>query len=256
MHAADENGFRIVRKTRVSEEIIEQVRDLITSGRLKPGDRLPAERELAQTLSVGRSAVREAIRAMETVGILEARPGEGTFVVSHAGSRGHDPITASLFQAWSTQRKLFEVRRLLEPGLAALAARRATADQIEKLRAALKEQEAEVQHGGTGVKQDATFHFLIAEAAGNEILLRIVDNLMDLLQKTREESLQLGGRPLMSLKQHSAVLEAIEARRSALAERRMRDHIRDIEKRVFAAQESSSSGTVAPLTSGRSQVAP
>src|SRR5574342_330648 len=77
--------FRAVRKTRVSEGIVEQVRDLITSGRLKPGDRLPAERELALTLSVSRSAVREAIRAMESLGIVEARAGEGTFVAVPPG---------------------------------------------------------------------------------------------------------------------------------------------------------------------------
>ncbi len=234
MKPADDKAFRAVRKTRVSEDIIEQVRDLITSGRLKPGDRLPAERELARALSVGRSAVREAIRAMESLGIVEVRAGEGTFVATFSGSRKPDPLTATLFQAWNTQRKLFEVRRVIEPDLAALAARRATAEQIKELRAILSEQEAEVTRGGTGVKQDSAFHFLMAEATGNEPLVRIMDSLMDLLLKTREESLQLDERRTRSLTQHRAILDAIEARNARAAERLMRHHLRDVEELVFS----------------------
>jgi len=223
-----------VRKTRVSQDIIEQVRDLVTSGRLKPGDRLPSERELSQALSVSRSSVREAIRAMESLGLIDARAGEGTFVVPVSGSRRSDPIVASLHQDWSTQHKLFEVRRVIEPDLAALAARRATAEQIERLRAILNDQEAEIARGGTGVKQDNLFHFLMAEATGNEALVRIVDSLMDLLLKTREESLQHDERRARSLKQHRTILAAIEARDSPGAERLMRDHIRDVEELVFS----------------------
>lgn len=248
MKSVSPEAFQAVQKIRVSEEIIEQVRDLIVSGRLRPGDRLPAERELARTLRVGRSAVREAIRAMESLGIVEARAGEGTFVATLPGSHGRDPITASLFQAWSAQRKLFEVRRVLEPGLAALAARRATADQIEKLRTVLDRQEAKIRGGETGMKEDTAFHFLIAEATGNEVLLRIVDNLMDLLRKTRETSLQQGDRPARSLKQHRAILSAIEARDPAAAERRMREHIHAIERLVFSSEQQAIEGpaTIAP----------
>lgn len=231
--------FRVIRKSRVSEDIIEQVRDLIASGRLKPGDRLPAERELAQTLSVGRSAVREAIRAMESLGLVEARAGEGTFVAAFPGSRGRDPLTAAFFQEWSTQLKLFEVRRVIEPDLAALAARRATVEQIEKLRATLDEQKAQVERGGTGGQQDATFHFLIAESTGNEVLVRIVDSLMDLLSKTREANLQNDERRTLSLKQHGAILRAIEARDPRAAEEAMWDHIHDVEEMILAPRGAS-----------------
>ena len=233
-HAVSRKEFRAVRKTRVSQDIIEQVRDLVTSGRLKPGDRLPSERELSQALSVSRSSVREAVRAMESLGLIEARAGEGTFVASPSGSRGSDPLIASLHQSWSTQHKLFEVRRVIEPDLAALAARRATAEQIERLRAILNDQEAEIARGGTGVKQDSLFHFLMAEATGNEALVRIVESLMDLLLKTREESLHHDERRAQSLKQHHAILAAIEARDPRTAERLMRDHIRDVEELVFS----------------------
>ncbi len=245
MLPADDKAFRVVRKTRVSEDIIEQVRDLLTSGRLKPGDRLPAERELARALSVGRSAVREAIRAMESLGIVEARAGEGTFVTALASNAGPDPVSAPLYQSWNTQHKLFEVRRVIEPDLAALAARRATAEQIERLRTILDDQAALIRQGETGVKPDTMFHYTIAEATGNEVLVRIVDSLMDLLTKTREVSLQHDERRKRSLKQHQGILRAIQTRDERAAERRMRNHILDVEELVFAGRTLASAESAA-----------
>ncbi len=234
MESVSRKEFRVVRKTRVSEEIIGQVRDLITSGRLKVGDRLPAERELAKILQVGRSTVREAIRALESLGILQARPGEGTFLVSNPAEQKPDPITANAFKSWENQRKLFEVRMVIEPDLAALAARRASPEQIGKMREILHEQEASIKRGDIGIKADTSFHFLLAEAAGNEILLRIMDSLMALLHETREASLHTSGRSATSLKQHKAIVRAIEARDPAAAERRMREHIAGMEQLVLA----------------------
>jgi GntR family transcriptional repressor for pyruvate dehydrogenase complex len=234
VQAVSHKAFHAIRKTRVSKEIVDQVRDLISSGRLGPGDRLPSERELAQTFRVGRSTVREAIRSMESLGLIEVRPGEGTFLAGPSMERGHDPLTANLYKAWSTQLKLFEVRAVLEPGLAGLAARRATSEQIGRMQEDLKTQEKRVERGEAYVKEDAAFHLLIAEATGNEILMRIVDSLMGLLEETRHTSWQRGDRPTRSLKQHRAILQAIEERNSAMAERRMHEHIRSIERLVFS----------------------
>ena len=236
MESVSRKDFQAIRKTRVSEEIIGQVRDLITSGRLKIGDRLPAERELATILHVGRSTVREAIRALESLGILQARPGEGTFLVSNPDEQKPDPITANAFRSWENQRKLFEVRMVIEPDIAALAARRAAFEQIVKMRDILQEQEASVKQGEIDMKADTAFHFLLAESAGNEILLHIMDSLMSLLHETREASLRTAGRSVTSLKQHKAIVRAIEARDPAAAERRMREHITGMEKLVFATQ--------------------
>ena len=236
MESVSRKAFRVVRKTRVSEEITEQVRDLITSGRLKIGDRLPAERELAKILQVGRSTVREAIRAMESLGILEARPGEGTFLIANPADAQPDPITANAFKSWENQRKLFEVRMVIEPDLAALAARRASFPQILKMRETLQEQERLVKQGEIGIEADTAFHFQLAEAAGNDVLLRIMENLMGLLRETREASLHTAGRTGRSLKQHKAVLRAIESRDPIAAESRMREHIAEMEQLVFTTQ--------------------
>jgi GntR family transcriptional repressor for pyruvate dehydrogenase complex len=225
-------AFRPVRRSRVSEQIIEQVRDLITSGRLQPGDRLPAERELAQTLSASRSALREAICALESLGLLEVRPGQGTFLAARRQNRGSYAFAGPL-RAWEHQHKLFEVRQAIEPDLAALAARRATSEQIEKLRAALADQEAQIQQGQTGIQADTTFHFLLADAAANGILFEIMRSLMDRLAQTREASLQNGGRPAQSLAQHQAILNAIEARDAKAAADRTLEHIQTMEEFSF-----------------------
>lgn len=257
MESVSRKEFRVVRKTRVSEEIIGQVRDLITSGRLKVGDRLPAERELAKILQVGRSTVREAIRALESLGILQARPGEGTFLVSNPSETKTDPITASAFKTWENQHKLFEVRMVIEPDLAALAARRASPEQIAKMREILREQETSVKRGDIGMKADTAFHFLLAEATGNEILLRIMDSLMHLLHETREASLHVSGRSAISLKQHKMIVRAIEARDPTAAERRMREHIAGMEKLVFATRgfaSESADDAAKPLSVSRAEI--
>jgi GntR family transcriptional repressor for pyruvate dehydrogenase complex len=242
MQSVGQQDFQAVRKTRVSEGIIEQIRDLITSGRLRPGDRLPAERDLAKILNVGRSTVREAIRALESLGVLETRAGEGTFLAT-VPSSGREVLSARLFESWESQRKLFEVRQVIEPDLAALAARRATEDQMAQMRLAVEDQERMVRHGDTGIKADNTFHFLLAQAAGNDILLKIMESLMDLLRETREAALQRGERPAQSMKQHRAILRAIEARDAAQAQRRMAEHIREMEQRVFDLRTGSPSAT-------------
>jgi len=190
---------------------------------------------------------------MESLGILEARPGEGTFLVSNPSEQRPDPITANAFKSWDNQRKLFEVRMVIEPDLAALAARRATFDHIVKMRETLRDQEVLVKQGDSGLKADSLFHFLLAEAAGNDILFRIMDSLMDFLRETREASLHTKGRSARSLKQHKAILRAIEMRDPLAAEKRMREHITEMEQLVFSTQgvedESQAEATLASVPS-------
>ncbi|HSD52191.1 MAG TPA: FadR/GntR family transcriptional regulator [Candidatus Methylomirabilis sp.] len=222
--------FRTIRRSRVSQEIVEQVQDLITSGRLRTGDRLPPERDLAQTFHVSRSSVREAIRALESLGLVEVRAGEGTFLAEPPTDPGGVPLTGRRRKAWDDQHKLFEVRRVIEPDLAALAARRATAGHIEQMRVALEELKGEIQQGRTGIQADTRFHMLLAAATGNAILLQIMRSLLGRLRKSRESSLQGRGRPAQSLEQHQAILQAIEARDPKLAEQQMLEHIQAMEE--------------------------
>jgi GntR family transcriptional regulator, transcriptional repressor for pyruvate dehydrogenase complex len=239
MAAVSGQAFRVVHKTRASEGIVEQVHDLITAGQLKVGDRLPSERDLAQQLQVGRSTVREAIRAMESLGMLQVRSGEGTFLSANPHDLRPDVANHNFFRAWDNQHKLFEVRKVIEPDLAALAARRATTSHLQQMHETLEEQDGLIKAGRNIIKADTTFHFLIAEAAGNDILFRLMDGLMDVLEETREAALNASGRPARSLKQHRAVLRAIETRNATLAAQRMEEHIEEMEQLSFASQRWS-----------------
>jgi GntR family transcriptional repressor for pyruvate dehydrogenase complex len=234
MKTANHNHFHAIQRSRASREIVEQVRDMIAGGHLKAEERLPPERELAQLFGVGRSTLREAVRVLESLGLVAVRPGEGTFLRTGDVPHLRRAFPPEFVHTWTTRLHLFEVRTVLEPELAGLAARRATADQLTKMREVLDAQTAQVQRGATGMEEDVIFHRLIAEATGNPALVQVMDTLSQAFQETRDASLQHKGRALRSLSQNQAILAAIEARNRAPAIRRMRAHIRSLERVLFA----------------------
>jgi GntR family transcriptional repressor for pyruvate dehydrogenase complex len=122
--------LKAVKKTRIYEEVVAQLHQLIEEGKLKAGDRLPSERELAETFRVSRGSVREAIKALEREGLVVARPGSGTFISAVDVERLVAPLASLLLRSKDALIDLFEMRRLVEPGIAALAAERATAADI------------------------------------------------------------------------------------------------------------------------------
>jgi len=207
---------------------------MVAGGHLKAGGRLPSERELAEVFGVGRSTLREAIRVLESVGLVEVRPGGGTFLTVSEYPNTLPYLPADLFTKWTTRFNLFELRAVLEPGLAGLAARRVTPDSLNKMRAVLETQAAKVDRGETGMEEDAAFHALVAEAAGNPALIQLMETVTHHLWETRDASLQRNGRPMRSLKQNTGILAAIEARNPVMATRRMQAHIRSLERALFA----------------------
>src|SRR5215813_8997128 len=122
-----------IKSTRIYEEIVRQVKQLIAEGRLKSGDQLPPERDLAEKFLVSRTSVREALRALESVGLIEIRPGEGTFVREVSVDALVEPLALVLLSQRAMIEELFEARRLLEPAIAGLAARRATKEEIQEM---------------------------------------------------------------------------------------------------------------------------
>jgi GntR family transcriptional repressor for pyruvate dehydrogenase complex len=230
------NYFQAVRRTKASREIVAQVREMVAGGHLKAGDRLPPERELSQLFGVGRSTLREAIRVLESLGLVDVRAGEGTFLAEGDAANAPGKLPTELFSKWSTQLNLCELRTVLEPGLAALAARRATSDHLTKMRGVLAAQAAQVRRGESGTDEDATFHGLIAEATRNPALVHLMKHLAKSLWETRDPSLQRDGRPARSLRENRAILAAIEAKNPTLAARRMQAHIRSLERVLFTTE--------------------
>ena len=222
-----------IKSTRIYEEIVRQVKAMIAEGRLKGGDRLPPERDLAEKFVVSRTSVREALRALESLGLVEIRPGEGTFIRQVSIEALVEPLALLMVSEREATAELFEARRLLEPSLAALAATRATSEEIQEMERILEEQAREVAAGRTGLAQDAQFHAAIGAAAHNRAITRIAHAIMDLLTQSREESLNMPGRPTRSHEDHRRVLAAIARRDAEGARKAMQDHIEAVEGLVL-----------------------
>jgi GntR family transcriptional repressor for pyruvate dehydrogenase complex len=230
-----------IKSTRIYEEIVRQVKAMISEGRLKGGDRLPPERDLAEKFVVSRTSVREALRALESLGLVEIRPGEGTFVRQVSIESLVEPLALLMVSQREAIGELFEARRLLEPSLAALAATRATPEEIQEMERILEEQAKEIANGRTGLAQDAQFHAAIGAAAHNRAITRIAHAIMDLLTQSREESLNIPGRPTRSHEDHRRVLAAIGRRDADGARKAMLEHIEAVEALVVPADATGAS---------------
>jgi GntR family transcriptional repressor for pyruvate dehydrogenase complex len=235
-----------VKSTRIYEEIVRQVKQLIAEGKLKSGDQLPPERDLAEKFMVSRTSVREALRALQSRGLLEIRAGEGTFVRDISVETLIEPLALVILPHREAVGELFEARRLIEPAIAALAARRATPEDIAEMTRILEEQSKEIAQGRTGLSQDAAFHGAMAASAHNRAISRIDGALMDLLTQSREESLHTPGRPTRSHQDHQRILEAIRRRDEVGAHRAVLDHLAAVERLVMGTQGSRAPGAREP----------
>lgn len=222
-----------IKSTRIYEEIVRQIKTMIAEGRLKSGDQLPPERDLAEKFLVSRTSVREALRALESAGLIEIRPGEGTFVREISVEALIEPLALVLLSQRAMIEELFEARRMLEPVIAGLAAGRATKDEVQEMERILEAQAREISSGNTGLAQDAAFHAAIGTAAHNRAITRIVHAVMDLLGQSREEAISTPGRPTRSHEDHQRILAAIRTGDAAAAERAMLDHVVAVEALVL-----------------------
>jgi GntR family transcriptional repressor for pyruvate dehydrogenase complex len=222
-----------VRRTRVFEDVAQQLQRLIADGTLKPGDLLPPERELAERLGVSRGSVRDAIRSLELVGLVTPRQGEGTVVADVSGEAVARPIASVLHRKRELIAELIDVRKMIEPALAARAAVRASPEDVARLEDILRRQREKTLRGEAAVEEDSEFHYRIALAARNSVVQGVLDVLMQLLRETRARSLQTRGRPQRSLAGHQRVLDAIKRRDPEAAERAVRKHLEEIEAIVL-----------------------
>ena len=228
-----QSGLQNLQGQRLHEAIVQRFHSLIRQGSLKHGSKLPAERALAEQLKVSRGSVREAIRTLELQGLAVSKQGSGTFIntqslnavatlMSSPSGEGLDPGEAQL-------RDIFEVRHLLEPQLAALAAQRATPEDVERLAAILIEQQRQIMEGETGVDADTEFHFALATATHNTALVKVVSAVEDVLRQSRDRSLQQPGRSQRSLDSHREILEMVRAGDHSGARSAMEHHLTVVE---------------------------
>ncbi len=216
-----------IRRNRLYQGIVEQIEALLDSGVLRPGDQLPPERALAEQVQVSRASVREALRSLELLGIVETRAGGGTFVRPGSPDDLARPLSA-LMSRGHTLEDVIEVRGLIEPAIAASAARRRHDDEIPLLRELVALQERQVNDGLDYADLDTRFHELVGRAARNELLVTMLTVIQNVLRASREGWLQTNQRARASLEAHQRIVAAIEARDADGARAASAEHIREV----------------------------
>ena len=218
-----------VQPRRLHEDIVQQFLSLIHEGSLRHGDRLPAERTLADQFKVSRSSVREALRSLELQGLVVSKRGSGTFINTDDLNSVVALLASTLSSGGDTIRDVFEMRHLLEPQIAFLAAQRVNPQELLQMEEILKEQGRQISRGETGVNADTDFHFALALATHNSAMVMVVSAVEDILRRSRDQSLQQPGRPQRSLASHRQILETLQNRDNYAARQAMEHHLTSVE---------------------------
>ncbi len=221
----DAPALRQLARPRLYEAIAERVLSHIIQSDLRPGDKLPGERDLARRLGVSRTTVRQAMVALQSDGVVEVRHGGGTFL---SELDGNSPAVARVVARRRRLPAVFEARRALEIPLASLAAERRTDADLVEIRAGLEEMREAVDAGEIGLESDGRFHAAVTAAAHNPVMAELMDALAANIAETRGESLSQPGRPPRSLVDHERIADAIAAGDSRAAAEAMRAHLDNV----------------------------
>lgn len=221
--------FKPVEPTRLSDAAVKQIVQAIGSGALQIGDRIPSERELMRQLGVGRASVREALRQLETLGVIEVRAGQGSVVVNTMVQAPASQLWKRWLESHSQEvAELMEVREALEVKAAELAAEHAEESHIETLRAVVARLGGTLPDGSPEVRaeSDVEFHTTLAQAGGNQLLFTLAQSLMYALHEARVAAYSDSERSFLSLREHIAIMEAVAGHDPEQAKAAMTHHLR------------------------------
>jgi GntR family transcriptional repressor for pyruvate dehydrogenase complex len=235
--------YKTVRTSRLYEQIVQQVEESILSGQLKPGDQLPAERELAVRFGVSRTAVREAVKCLREKGLVEAYTGRGTFVTNGTSQaiRQSLDLMVRVNQAEGSGH-LAELRLLLEPGIAALATGRIEAQLLATMHEAVEAMDRGLSDPEAYIEADLDFHLALAEAADNPMVLSLLDSIVGLLREQRSKIFDVDGGPERGQYHHKRILAAIERGDAEAAREAMRAHLMQVRDDSAATAEGGPQG--------------
>ena len=220
-----------IQSERLYEQIVQQIEQRIIAGELKVGDQLPAERELAEQFNVSRTAVREAIKALREKGLAEILVGRGTFITN--GTSNVVRHTLDLLMKFDSSKgfmNMVEVREILEPEIAALAATRITDEYIAAMQEALDKMDATIDNVEEFVEADLDFHLALAEATQNPIIPALLDPIIDLLREQRILTTLVKGVAQHGQSNHKIIIEAVKNHDPQAAREAMRHHLEQIRK--------------------------
>ncbi|EHL07437.1 FCD domain protein [Desulfitobacterium hafniense DP7] len=226
-----------IKTRKIYEEIVEQIRELVARGELKPGDRLPSERDLVERLKVSRASIREALSALELMGLLEVRSGEGTFVRRLRSESVVAPLAWMLTMEKGTVLELLEIRKILEVQAVGMAAERAEAEDIRELSAALDRLQDDLHSPTSDGSSDHRFHYAITRATKNKIMIRLMDTISDLmkysLKASRSKLYEGKYTPALLFQEHKKIYEAIVAKDVEMARNYMLTHLTGVEEEIL-----------------------
>ncbi|MFJ6283576.1 FadR/GntR family transcriptional regulator [Pseudarthrobacter oxydans] len=223
----------------VVSEVAERLLAYFTSGDIAPGTRLPAERQLAATLGVGRSAVREALAALEILGIVVVRPGSGTYLRDGVSELLPRTLSWGMMLGAPRTRELVELRGGLEVQAAQLAAERITDEALDRMQGHLDIMAATLDDLAAFVEADAAFHREIAESSGNQVLQELLQSIRSLLRIWVDRALTDEGHAAAALKEHAEIHTALKARDSAAVTATMRSHMETASRRLLLGFDAS-----------------
>lgn len=219
-----------------SQRIVAQIRDLISSGTLKPGDKLPSERELAIKLNVSRVSLREAFKTLAAMGLVEVKRGQGVFILETNMETVISQFAGMLLFKKDEVLQLFEVRKTMEVQAVRWASERAGQDEIKQLLQLVNEAKSHVKDSSVDYevarRHDVLFHETIFKAAKNVVLIRVMNSLLDIFEEARTKTLAIPGRAAKSIYDHDRIAEAIACRDADKAGQEMYKHIEDVENSI------------------------
>jgi GntR family transcriptional regulator, transcriptional repressor for pyruvate dehydrogenase complex len=225
-------SYGTVTREPLPDQIATRLIGLITERQLKPGDRLPPERELASTMGVSRSSLREALRALAMLGVAEMRQGDGTYVSSLEPEKLLRPVGLVLSLSDAGLSELFEARKLVEPGLAALAAERIDSTAAAELVRCAEASPEALEDAEAFMWNDIELHGRIARAADNAVLCRLLDSVASMGIASRRRTGRLAKVRLQSAQDHVEVAAAIAAGDAEEARKAMLRHLENVESAV------------------------
>jgi GntR family transcriptional repressor for pyruvate dehydrogenase complex len=207
------------------DDILLRLHEIIREENLRPGDKLPSERDLTERLGVGRSSVREALRSLELLGLIETRRGEGTFLKHYRHNRLIDILGFYILRDYKTKKDLVEMRKILEIDAVRLACRRASDKHFEEMERIQRRAWERVERGEVPAEEDYLFHRIICRSSRNSILHRIWAPLVEYSDSVRKGSLSREGRARTALEEHQSIMEAIRSGDEETAVKRMKEHL-------------------------------
>jgi len=220
--------FSPIKNTKVYEQVMDQIKDMIDNGVLKKGDKLPSERDLVEELQVSRASIREALRALEVIGLIECRQGEGNFIKSSFQDNLFEPLSIMYMLEGTNPGDILELRKIMEVEAAGLAAKRITDEQLAELKEIMERFE-NCKDEELNAMIDKELHYKIAECSGNVLIfniLRTVSLLVDdFIKDARRLIIADQDKKKMLLLQHKDMYLAIEMHSSVAARKAMRQHL-------------------------------